>query len=159
MISPYLASLRAMVGSRPLLMPSASAVVFDGDLVLAGFHTIGRSWLVPGGAIDPGETPAEAAVRETKEETGLDIVVDRLIGVWGGTPDHHIVYPNGDVVDYVMATFGGRVVGGDLRPDPEEFEELRWFRLDELRAMDVAPWMDDVLDAIDDPSKSFHRPG
>ncbi len=140
-------------------MPSASAAVFDGDRILAGYHTIARSWVIPGGAMDPGESPASAAVRETKEETGLDIRVDRLIGVWGGSPEHQVVYPNGDIVDYVMVTFGGRIIAGTLEPDQEEFEELGWFSVDELRAMPVAPWMPDVLDALVDPTKAFHPPG
>lgn len=158
MISPYLAELRSLIGHRPLMLTSAAVVVMDRDRLLVGRHRNGDAWVIPGGAIDPGETPAEAAIRETLEETGLEIEITGLVGVWGGTPEHRIEYPNGDVVDYTMVTMRGRVVGGVARPDIEEFSELAWMSVDELRGARRAAWMDDVLDAIDDPSRSFRPP-
>ena len=59
------------------------------------------SWAVPGGAIDPNELPAEAAVRECWEETGVLVEPIRITGVFGG-PEFLIKYPNGDVTYYTL---------------------------------------------------------
>lgn len=154
-MSRYLTELRAIVGHRPLMLTSAAVVVMDGDRLLVGRHTLGDRWAIPGGAIDPGETPAQAAVRETLEETGLEVEIVDLVGVWGGTSEHRITYANGDIVDYTMVTMRGRVVGGEERPDVEELSELAWLTLEEIRRLPRAAWLDEVLDAIEVPSKSF----
>jgi 8-oxo-dGTP pyrophosphatase MutT (NUDIX family) len=52
-------------------------------------------WTLPGGAVDPEEQPADAAVRECFEETALLVKLDALIGIFGG-PEFLISYPNGD---------------------------------------------------------------
>jgi 8-oxo-dGTP pyrophosphatase MutT (NUDIX family) len=156
-MSPYLAEIRELVGHRPLMLTSAATVVMDGDRVLVGRHTLGDRWVIPGGAIDPGETPAQAAAREMLEETGYEVEIDALLGVFGGTPEHRIEYPNGDVVDYMMVTMKGHIVGGEPSPDPEEISELAWMTLDELREVSSAPWMVDVLGALGDPPVTFRR--
>ena len=157
-ISEYLAELRSLIGHRALMVPSASVVVRRGDAVLCGRHRVGGKWLVPGGAIDPGETPAQAAVREVREETGLNVRIVKLVGVWGGTPDHHIVYPNGDVVDYTMTTFEAEVISGELMADPEEFLEVAWVPVSELKTLELEGWMHDVVEALEGPSIGFRRP-
>jgi 8-oxo-dGTP pyrophosphatase MutT (NUDIX family) len=52
-------------------------------------------WGLPGGALEPGEEPAEALVREIREETALEVVPERIVGVYAG-PDFFVRYPNGD---------------------------------------------------------------
>jgi 8-oxo-dGTP pyrophosphatase MutT (NUDIX family) len=158
MISEYLGELRRLVGPRPLMMPSASAVVVREDRILAGRHSDTGRWVIPGGAIDPDETPAQAAVRETKEESGLDVAVDDLVGVFGGTDAYRTRYANGDVVDYTMILFSCRVVGGTLTADPSEFASLEWITPTMLRTKPIAPWILDVLTAIEGEGCSFHRP-
>ncbi|MET7833760.1 NUDIX domain-containing protein [Micromonospora sediminicola] len=69
-MSPYLARLRAVIGHELIQMPSVSVVVVDDDARIllvrhAGHHD---GWAVPGGAVDVGESPVEAAVREIREE-------------------------------------------------------------------------------------------
>ena len=144
--SDYVRALRARVGRDLLLLPGASALIFDdaGRVLLQRRGDSGR-WSVIGGGVDPGETPAEAAVREAREETGLDVEPARLVGVYA-TPE--ITYPNGDRCAYVVTAFRCRVVGGTLRPDGDESLELAWFdpaalppmRLDlRQRVLDAVP--------------------
>ena len=63
-------------------------------------------WNLPGGGVESGELPTEAIVREVKEETGLDAVVDRLVGVYGKTDKDELVF-----------AFVCRIVGGEIVVD------------------------------------------
>lgn len=76
----------------------AEAGLFDDEgRVLLMKRTDDGTWSLPGGFVDPGESPAETAVRETREETGLDVRVTDLVGVYhrppagGATPHGHVV--------------------------------------------------------------------
>ena len=80
-ISAHIAWLRAAAGHDLLLLPSVSVLPVDqaGRLLLvrhAGHHD---GWAVLGGAVEVGESPAEAAVRETREEIGLEVRLVRLL--------------------------------------------------------------------------------
>ena len=132
-MSPHVARLRAAVGHDLLVLPSAALVLTDsaGRVLLSrpAGHTDG--WHVVGGAIDPGESPEEAAVREAHEELGVGVRLRRLLGVFGG-PDYEVTYPNGDVVAYVTASYEAEIVEGDPVPDGEELAEIGWFAPDDL---------------------------
>lgn len=85
----------------------------------------------PGGVLDPGEDPAVGIIREVREETGLEVVPERLIGVYGG-PDHIESFPNGDSASVTSICFACRVNGGVLKTDDDESLDLRWFTPDSL---------------------------
>ncbi len=98
-----------------------NAVVVDrlGQVLLAR-RDAPPIWNLPGGGVEPGEAPWDAACRETTEEVGLEVVVDRLTGVYDRSP-------GGDPV----LVFLVRVVGG--RPAPAaETTEIGWFAPDAL---------------------------
>jgi 8-oxo-dGTP pyrophosphatase MutT (NUDIX family) len=130
--TPYqsLFDLRHVVGSAPLLWPGTSAAVFDtaGRLLLQ-HRTDFDTWGLPGGALDTGESLAQTVIRETREETGLEVVPERLLHVHAG---HHWTFPNNDVVYPVGALFACRLAGGDLQPDGRETRALRFFARHEL---------------------------
>lgn len=85
MMTPYLMELRGLIGNRLFLFPSVAAVIHDraGNLLLQE-KTSGEGWRLPAGAIEPGETPQGAIIREVMEETGLAIVPTTVLGVFGG---------------------------------------------------------------------------
>ena len=80
-----MAGIRARIGSDLMLAPAAGIALFDaqGRLLLAKHVHDGR-WGTPGGAVEPGETPREAAMREFQEEIGLRVDECELIGAYGG---------------------------------------------------------------------------
>ncbi|MEO5930904.1 MAG: NUDIX domain-containing protein, partial [Candidatus Kapaibacterium sp.] len=88
-------------------------------------------WSLPAGAIDPGEAPAEAIVREVREETGLRVIPVRVAGVFSGGAFGH-VYGNGDRVEYLVILFECRVVGGELGCLDGESLELRYVPVAEM---------------------------
>jgi 8-oxo-dGTP pyrophosphatase MutT (NUDIX family) len=145
--SGHVAALRRHVGTRRLLLPSVSVLIGDdaGALLLLR-HLDGGRWGTPGGAVEPDEQPADAAVREAWEETGLHVVPTAVVGVFGG-PDHEITYDNGDVTAYVSTAFAARVVGGRLRPGDGEISEARWVTNDERHALTMLPFMREIVDA------------
>jgi len=144
-ISEYLRNLRSKVGPTLLLVPSVTGLVFDDDgRILLVRHSNGGVWVAPGGAIDPGETPQDAVVREVWEETGLHVNPIRLCGVFAG-PEFHVRYVNADEVSYVMAVFECDRVRGQLRADQDEVLEARYFAASELETVNLARWAKVVL--------------
>ena len=95
--------------------------------------------------VEPHEAPADAAVREMWEETGLAVELTRILAVFGG-PLHGTTYRNGDRLAWVSTLFEGRVAGGGLRPDGEETLEARYFTRDEALRLELKQHMPAVLD-------------
>ena len=139
-IPPYVAALRAKIGHDPLLVVGGSAIVRDaaGHVLLIRRGDNGR-WALPGGMMEPGERIADCAVRETREETGVEVEVVRLVGIYSDPAPGHVVLDNGDELYVVIASFECRVVGGAPRPDGDESLEVAYFPPDELPPS-VAPW-------------------
>jgi 8-oxo-dGTP pyrophosphatase MutT (NUDIX family) len=117
-ISDYLRNVRAKVGHDYVFMPGVAAIVFnhEGKILLQRSRDSGM-WGIIGGTPDPGEAPAQAAVREIFEETNVKASVDRLIGVF---TEVHTHYPNGDVVQYVAIVFLSHALEGEPRINDDE---------------------------------------
>lgn len=146
--SGYVAELRRLVGHQLLLLPSATACIFDeaGRMLLV-LHADGEHWATPGGALEPGETPAEAVVRECREETGLDVRPVEILGVFGG-PAHEMVYDNGDLVQYVTTAFRCEVEGGELQPDGTEVTAARYVGAQQWPHLAVPRWAHDAFPVL-----------
>lgn len=133
-MSDYVRGLRERVGNDLLFMPSAHCVIRDeaGRLLLVR-HVEGR-WMLPGGAVEPGETPADAVRRECWEEASVLVEPTRILGVYGG-PRFSVVYANGDHAMWVVTVFEGRVLEGEPRPGDDETDDVGWFDADELEGL------------------------
>ncbi len=131
-ISEYLRGLREKIGHDPVLNPGVAALVYDeSGRVLLQRRSDDGSWSLPAGAVDPGESPAQAVIREVWEETGLRVVPVGLAGVFSGEGFLH-VYPNGDQVDVFSVVFLCHAVGGALGGRDDETLELRYVAPSEL---------------------------
>jgi ADP-ribose pyrophosphatase YjhB (NUDIX family) len=128
----FVLSLREKIGTAPLWLAGVTAVVIRGDETLLVRRSDTGAWTPVTGIVDPGEHPADAAVRETLEEADLHVVPERLASI--GVTDE-VVYPNGDRAQYLDHTFVMRYVSGDPSPADGENTEARWFRLDDLPTM------------------------
>lgn len=158
-MSDYIKDIRTEVGHRLLQMPSVTILSFDknGSVLLVKNRDT-NLWVAPGGAIEPCETPSDAAVREMWEETGLIVELDELIGVYGGT-EFVVEYSNGDKTSYVMTVFKSRVVGGTLSPMDDESTDAAFFPLSEVMNMDTQPWVRVVMsDVIKNRKKAYFTP-
>ena len=138
-MSAYVRAMRSKIGHDVLMLQSVTVMLFENDRLLLAQDAGSGLWMTVGGAIEPDETPADAAVRECWEETGLLIEPTRLLGVFGG-PEFRIGYPNGDAVSYVATVFEGRRIGGEARPDGAEAVSLRFVSREEAGALPMAVW-------------------
>ena len=160
-MSDYMRGLRAKIGNDLLAVPSVTGLVFDdeGRLLLVR-HSNGNVWVAPGGAIEPDERPADAVVRELREETGLVVEPIAITGVFGG-PEFRVRYENGDETSYVMTVFECRVTGGTLAADGDETLEARYVGAGEIDAMPLARWLRTILPNVLGPTDRacFAPPG
>jgi ADP-ribose pyrophosphatase YjhB (NUDIX family) len=147
-IATHIARLRAVVGHELLLLPSVSVLPVDeaGRVLLVRHTGHDDGWGVLGGAIDVGESPAAAAVREAREEISADVELVRLVDVLGG-PDYEVSYPNGDRTAYVTTVYEARIIGGSAAPGDGELSELAWFTTGELPALRLSRFARALLQA------------
>lgn len=120
---------------RPILL-ACSTVVFDEErrILLTRRADNGR-WCLPGGHFEAGESVAEAAVRETKEETGLDVEIVRLVGVYSD-PNRVLEYADGSRFHLVALSFEALVKGGDLA-ESDETTEFLWCAPSAIDGLDL----------------------
>jgi 8-oxo-dGTP pyrophosphatase MutT (NUDIX family) len=120
------------------LVPAVSAVIVDTDgRVLLHRRADNDLWALPGGGIEVGESVEQALVREVKEETGLFVTIDELIGIYSD-PRYVVAYDDGEVRQQFSLCFTCRSSGGTLAPS-DESPELRFVPLDELEALPLGP--------------------
>jgi 8-oxo-dGTP diphosphatase len=131
-VPTYIKQMREKIGNDLLMVVGASAIVVNeqGEILLHRRSDNGK-WSLPGGSVDPGEQPADAAVREVFEETGLKVIPLRLISVYSG-PELVITYPEGNQVAITSVAFLCKPVGGEPRLDGDETLEIRYFAPDKL---------------------------
>ena len=119
----HAASTSSTTPPRPAansLVPSANVVVVnDAGEILLIRRTDNDNWALPGGAMDLGESLPDTAVRETAEETGIDVEITGLVGIYTD-PRHVILYTsNGEVRQEFSVVFTARPVGGTPTPSDE----------------------------------------
>ncbi|MGD1996233.1 MAG: NUDIX domain-containing protein [Anaerolineae bacterium] len=153
----YVGWLRARVGHAKVILVYASAVITDRQgRVLLERRSDFPWWGLPGGILERGERLEDCLVREVKEETGLEVRPEHLVGVYS-SPDFDVAYPNGDQVQQLTVCFASRVKGGVPKPDGQEILNLTHFPLDDLPQ--VPPWYRAMIEdfATGSKSASFRR--
>ncbi len=107
------------------VVPSVTAVVRDDAGRLLLIHkTDNNLWALPGGGHDIGERISDTVVREVAEETGVQVEVDSIVGLYTD-PEHVLAYDDGEVRQQFSICFRARPVGGSLRTSSES-KEVRW---------------------------------
>jgi ADP-ribose pyrophosphatase YjhB (NUDIX family) len=126
-ISPFIRRLRELIGNELLVLPSVAVLPRDdrGRLLLVRLIDSGL-WATIGGAIEPDESPQEAALREAEEEAGVELKLGPLLAVLGG-PEYRQTYPNGDQASYVVTVFDATVIGGTPTADGDETSAVEWW--------------------------------
>ncbi len=94
-------------------------------------------WSIPGGAQDFGEYISQTAVRETKEESGIDVEVTGVVGIYTN-PNHVVAYDDGEVRQQFSICFHARHLGGEPTPSSES-SAVRWVSRDELDQLNINP--------------------
>lgn len=126
-MSRYYQALRDKIGTARIFSPAVAAIIRDESGRILFVRSADDSlWSLPAGAIELGETPAQAVVREVYEETGLQVEARHLAGVFGGK-EYRWTYPDGNQVEYLICLFDCDVVGGILHPVDGEAAELAYF--------------------------------
>ena len=125
------------IGKEGELRPGASALIFDEarERILMTQREDNSRWCLPGGGMDPGESAAETCVREVLEETGLEVRVTKLVGIYT-SPDLLIEYPDGNKLQPVAFSFEAEITGGELGLSSETIA-FGWYTVAEIEAMDT----------------------
>ncbi|EWT06828.1 NUDIX hydrolase [Intrasporangium chromatireducens Q5-1] len=122
------------------VVPSVVAIVTDDQgRVLLIHKTDNNLWALPGGGHDIGESISDTVVREVKEETGYDVVVERVTGLYTN-PRHVMAYDDGEVRQQFSIAFRARLVGGEAKTSSES-REVEWVPPTDLGRLDIHPSM------------------
>ncbi|SKD28632.1 Putative MutT/NUDIX-like protein [Mycobacteroides abscessus subsp. massiliense] len=122
------------------VVPSASAIVTDEQgRVLLVKRRDNTLWALPGGGHDIGESIEQTAIREVKEETGLDVEVTGLVGIYTN-PNHIVAFTDGEVRQQFSLCFTTELRGGELAIDHES-TDIAWTAPDDIGQLDMHPSM------------------
>ena len=138
----YVKYIRSMVGHNKIIMNAFGAIVVKDDKILLQKRSDNNKWGLSGGIMEMDETCQEAAIREVKEETGLDIKLDYLVGIYH---NKNCSWSSGDKAHVIFVCFKASIISGELQKDSESLE-LKFFGNDELPLIEAS----DHLHAIRD---------
>jgi 8-oxo-dGTP pyrophosphatase MutT (NUDIX family) len=131
-IPEFVTELRRHIGHAPLWLPSVTAVVIRDRQILLVQRADNQAWTPITGVVDPGENPADCAVREVLEETGIHAIARRLAWVHVSRP---VVHVNGDHARYLDHVFRLDWARGEPFAADEESLDARWCDLADLPPM------------------------
>lgn len=124
------------IGRTAPIRLGVTAAILDGDSrLLLTRRADNGEWCMPGGAVDPGESLAEACAREVREEVGVDVRITRLLGTYS-SPDVVAAYPDGNRAQIAAAVFRAEIVAGTPTCS-DEVTEVGWFTASEAAALPV----------------------
>lgn len=123
----------------PTHIVAAGGIVEDGQRNILLVKTIHGGWVFPGGQVEEGENITDALIREVKEESGIDVEVSHLIGVYSNTGVYKWYDGVTDVPTKVMLDFVCIPVGGKLTTEEGETTDSRWVAKEEVLQMIDSP--------------------
>ncbi|MCL4318718.1 MAG: NUDIX hydrolase N-terminal domain-containing protein [Firmicutes bacterium] len=106
--------------------------VIERDAILLIQRRDSQKWAMPGGAVEVGERPSEAVIREVQEETGILIQTDSLVGVFDNWMDRHVVSHH-----LYHVVIRGHKISGTINPQATEVLAVKWFNLADLPPRDL----------------------
>lgn len=104
--------------ANSLVVAASTVVTDDNGRILLLKRADSGTWALPGGGMELGESVAECAVREAREETGLEVEITGLVGIYSN-PRHVIAYSDGEVRQQFNICLTARITGGELRSSAE----------------------------------------
>jgi mutator protein MutT len=140
------------------LCPGANTVLInEANQVLLHRRADNGAWALPGGRMEIGESIEQCAVREMFEETGIEVKIKRLVGVYSDPQNYCILrYPNGYTVHYLIVVFEVEQTGGSLLIS-EESTDLRYFDVDALPDGMMPSSRMRVMDTLQRRTEAFSR--
>jgi 8-oxo-dGTP pyrophosphatase MutT (NUDIX family) len=127
----------AAPAANSVVVAASAFVQDDAGRVLMIQRSDNELWAIPGGALDVGESIMDAAIRETREETGLTIKAVGLVGIYSD-PGHVIAYDDGEVRQEFSVCFRGRPVDGKLTTSTES-KRVEWVEPERMAELDIHP--------------------
>ena len=145
------------IGKQGKIRLGCSAAIFDDqDHVLLTQRKDNGQWCLPSGGAEPGESVAEACVREVWEETGLSVKVKRLVGVYSH-PDQLTVYSETDKFQIIALHFEAEIVGGELGLS-DETSAFGYFTMEEINGLEMlGRHKERIIDTLTNRSEAFIR--
>jgi 8-oxo-dGTP pyrophosphatase MutT (NUDIX family) len=148
-IPEFIVDLRRRIGHAPLWLAGVTAVVIRDQQVLLIKRSDTQAWTPVTGIVEPGENPADCAIREVLEEAGMHVVASRLAWVHVTRP---IVHANGDHAQYLDHVFRMDWVGAEPFPADDETIDAGWFDFSKLPDMSADMHRRIELASDDSPS-------
>jgi ADP-ribose pyrophosphatase YjhB (NUDIX family) len=122
------------------------AIILDSDNKILICHRLDHDfWNLPGGGLESRETPEMGVIREVKEETGLDVVIEKLTGVYAKENKDNLAF-----------SFLCRVVGGGITLN-DEADIIEYFNLDNIPNNFPPKQLERIKDYFDNPNKTHYK--
>jgi ADP-ribose pyrophosphatase YjhB (NUDIX family) len=127
------------IGRQGKIRLGCSGVLFDSnrEKVLLTRRADNGQWCLPSGGVEPGESVSEACARETWEETGLMVQVERLTSIFSSA-DRLVIYSDGSQFQFVILNFEVREISGKIRLSDETID-IGFYSTTEINTMDIFP--------------------
>lgn len=121
--------------ANSLVVGSSAVAVDDEGRILLQRRSDSGNWALPGGALDIGETFAQSVMREVKEETGFEVRIERIVGIYSD-PGHVFAYEDGEVRQEFNICMACTIVGGELQVS-EESTDVQFVSIDEVAQLQM----------------------
>jgi ADP-ribose pyrophosphatase YjhB (NUDIX family) len=139
--------VRPLIGRATYIGVGAiAATVREDGRILMAQRVDNGAWTLPGGDMHLGENAAHTAARETREETGIEVAPQRLLGVY--SPPEAWIYPNGDRVQWVLAVFRMLALGGQPTADGCESRNVAWMTPEAIQRLNTHPMLNNLNRAV-----------